>query len=58
MKLGARVQAFDPTVNVVRTGIPNDLVIAASSDEATSRADVLGDDGVEQFNIVGTREQR
>ena len=39
--LGARVQAFDPTVNVVRTGIPNDLVIAASSDEATSRADVL-----------------
>ena len=41
MKLGARVQAFDPTVNVVRTGIPNDLVIAASSDEATSRADVL-----------------
>ena len=40
-KLGARVQAFDPTVNVVRTGIPNDLVIAASSDEATSRADVL-----------------
>ena len=41
MKLGARVQAFDPTVNVVRTGIPNDLVIAVSSDEATSRADVL-----------------
>ena len=41
MKLGVRVQAFDPTVNVVRTGIPNDLVIAASSDEATSRADVL-----------------
>jgi UDPglucose 6-dehydrogenase len=41
MRLGARVQAFDPTVNVVRTGIPNDLVIAASSDEATSRADVL-----------------
>ena len=41
IKLGARVHAFDPTVNVVRTGIPNDLVIAASSDEATSRADVL-----------------
>ena len=41
MKLGARVQAFDPTVNVVRIGIPNDLVIAASSDEATSRAHVL-----------------
>ena len=41
MKLGARVQAFDPTVNVVHTGIPNDLVIAASSDEATSRADLL-----------------
>jgi UDPglucose 6-dehydrogenase len=41
MKLGARVQAFDPTVNVTRTGIPNDLVIATSSDEATSRADVL-----------------
>ena len=41
MRLGARVQAFDPTVNVVRTGIPNDLVIAASSDEATSRAHVL-----------------
>jgi UDPglucose 6-dehydrogenase len=41
MKLGARVQAFDPTVNVVRPGIPNDLVIAVSSDDATSRADVL-----------------
>ena len=41
MKLGARVQAFDPTVNVIRPGIPNDLVIAASSDDATSRADVL-----------------
>ena len=41
MKLGARVQAFDPTVNVVRAGIPNDLVIVASSNEATSRADVL-----------------
>ena len=41
MKLGARVQAFDPTVNVVRSGIPSDLVIAASSDEATSRAHVL-----------------
>ena len=41
MKLGARVQAFDPTVNVVRAEIPNDLVIAASSDEAASRADVL-----------------
>jgi UDPglucose 6-dehydrogenase len=41
MNLGARVHAFDPTVNVVRPGIPNDLVIAASSDDATSRADVL-----------------
>ena len=41
MKLGARVHAFDPTVNVIRPGIPNDLVIAASSDDATSRADVL-----------------
>jgi UDPglucose 6-dehydrogenase len=41
MKLGARVQAFDPTLNVIRPGIPNDLVIAASSDDATSRADVL-----------------
>ena len=41
MKLGARVQAFDPTVNVVRTGIPNDLVIAASCGEATAQADVL-----------------
>lgn len=41
MKLGARVQAFDPTVNVVRSGIPNALVIAGSSLEATSRADVL-----------------
>jgi UDPglucose 6-dehydrogenase len=41
MKLGARVQAFDPTVNVIRSGVPNDLVIAASSDDATSRADVL-----------------
>jgi UDPglucose 6-dehydrogenase len=41
MKLGARVQAFDPTVKVIRSGIPNDLVIAASSDDATSRADVL-----------------
>ncbi len=40
-KLGARVQAYDPTVNVIRPGLPNDLVIAASSDEATSRADVL-----------------
>ena len=41
MKLGARVQAYDPTVNVIRAGIPNDLVIATSSDEATTRADVL-----------------
>ena len=41
MKLGARVQAFDPTVNVVRPGIPNNLEIAASSNEATSRAHVL-----------------
>ena len=41
MKLGARVQAFDPTVNVVRSGIPNALVIAGSSLEATSHADVL-----------------
>jgi UDPglucose 6-dehydrogenase len=41
MKLGARVQAYDPTVNVVRPGIPNNLEIAASSNEATSRADVL-----------------
>jgi UDPglucose 6-dehydrogenase len=41
MKLGARVQAFDPTVNVVRSGIPNDLVIVASSVEATAQADVL-----------------
>jgi UDPglucose 6-dehydrogenase len=41
MKLGARVQAFDPTVTEIRTGIPNDLVIASSSAEATSKADVL-----------------
>ena len=41
MKLGARVQAYDPTVNVIRPGIPNDLVIAGSSIEATSHADVL-----------------
>ena len=41
MKLGARVQAYDPTVNVVRSGIPNDLVIAASCGEATAQADVL-----------------
>ena len=41
MKLGARVQAYDPTVNVIRAGIPNNLVIATSSDEATTRADVL-----------------
>ena len=41
MKLGAHVQAFDPTVNAMRTGIPNDLVIAGSSLEATSHADVL-----------------
>jgi UDPglucose 6-dehydrogenase len=41
MKLGARVQAFDPTVNAVRTGIPVDLVIATSSIGATAQADVL-----------------
>lgn len=41
MKFGARVQAFDPTVTDIRTGIPNDLVIATSSDEATLKADVL-----------------
>jgi UDPglucose 6-dehydrogenase len=41
MKIGARVQAFDPTVTDIRTGIPNDLVIASSSAEATSKADVL-----------------
>jgi UDPglucose 6-dehydrogenase len=41
MKLGARVQAYDPTVNVVRPGIPNDLVIAASCGKATTKADVL-----------------
>ena len=41
MKLGARVQAYDPTVNVVRPGIPSDLVIAASCGEATAQADVL-----------------
>jgi UDPglucose 6-dehydrogenase len=41
MKFGARVQAFDPTVTEIRTGIPKDLVIASSSAEATSKADVL-----------------
>jgi UDPglucose 6-dehydrogenase len=41
MKFGARVQAFDPTVTDIRTGIPNDLVIASSSAEATAKADVL-----------------
>ena len=41
MKLGARVQAYDPTVNVIRPGIPSDLVIAASCGEATAQADVL-----------------
>jgi len=41
MKLGARVQAYDPTVNVIRPGIPNDLVIATSSIGATAQADVL-----------------
>ena len=41
MKFGARVQAFDPTVTDIRTGIPNDLVIATSSAEAISKADVL-----------------
>jgi UDPglucose 6-dehydrogenase len=41
MKLGARVQAYDPTVNVIRPGIPSDLVIAASCGEATTQADVL-----------------
>jgi len=41
MKLGARVQAYDPTVNVIRPGIPNDLVIAASCGKATTQADVL-----------------
>jgi UDPglucose 6-dehydrogenase len=41
MKFGARVQAFDPTVTDIRTGIPNDLVIASSSAEATAKANVL-----------------
>jgi UDPglucose 6-dehydrogenase len=41
MKFGARVQAFDPTVTNVRSGIPKDLVIASSSAEATAKADVL-----------------
>ena len=41
MKLRARVQAYDPTVSVIRPGIPNDLVIAASCGEATAQADVL-----------------
>jgi UDPglucose 6-dehydrogenase len=41
MKFGARVQAFDPTVTDIRTGIPNDLVIASSCAEATAKADVL-----------------
>ena len=41
MKLGARVQAYDPTVNLIRPGIPSDLVIAASCGEATTQADVL-----------------
>jgi UDPglucose 6-dehydrogenase len=41
IKFGARVQAFDPTVTNVRSGIPKDLVIASSSAEATSKADVL-----------------
>ncbi len=41
VKLGARVQAYDPTVSVIRPGIPNDLVIAASCGEATAQADVL-----------------
>ena len=41
MKLGARVQAYDPTVNVIRPEIPNDLVISASCGEATAQADVL-----------------
>jgi UDPglucose 6-dehydrogenase len=41
MKLGARVQAYDPTVNVIRPGIPSDLVIAASCGEATAQAVVL-----------------
>lgn len=41
LKLGAQVQGFDPTVTAIRTGIPNDLLIASSSVEATSQADVL-----------------
>ena len=41
MKFGARVQAFDPTVTHIRTGIPSDLVIASSSIDATLKADVL-----------------
>ena len=41
MKLGARVQAYDPSVYVIRPVIPSDLVIAASCGEATAQADVL-----------------
>ena len=41
MKFGAHVQAFDPTVTDIRTGIPDDLVIASSSIDATLKADVL-----------------
>jgi UDPglucose 6-dehydrogenase len=41
LKFGARVQAFDPTVTDIRTGIPNDLVIASSSTQATAMADIL-----------------
>ena len=41
MKFGAHVQAFDPTVTDIRTGIPSDLVIASSSIDATLKADVL-----------------
>lgn len=41
MKFGARVQAFDPTVTDIRTGIPDDLVIASSSIDATLKANVL-----------------
>jgi len=41
LTLGARIQAFDPTVKEHRTGIPTEIVICDSPFNATTNADVL-----------------
>jgi UDPglucose 6-dehydrogenase len=38
---GATVRAFDPTVNAVRAGVPEQIVLCADAYEATDGADVL-----------------